>query len=97
MMIMATNCVSDSGDYCANTLPKPIHLVKRSNAGKTIELLFSGRFFSSGFRLLEELSKVSLLEYSINVVLSDSESFTFIRALITRFLVVEWRVNQVLT
>ena len=49
MMRMATNCVSDSGDYCANTLPKPIHLVKRSNAGKTIELLFSGRFFHQVF------------------------------------------------
>ena len=40
---------------------------------------------------------VSLLEYSFNVVMSDSESFTFMRALITRFLAVEWRVEPVLT
>ena len=40
---------------------------------------------------------VSLLKYSFNVVMSDSEIFIFMRAMITRFLAVEWRVNLVLT
>ena len=83
----------------ADPFPKPIHLAKWSNAGNSMELSFSIRFFfvPSGVRLLEEFLVVSLLEYSFNVVMSDSESFTFMRALITRFLAVEWRVEPVLT
>ena len=83
----------------ADLFPKPIRLMERSNTGKTIELLFSERFsfVPLDFRLLEELLVISLLEYSFNVVILSSENFTFIRALITSFLAVEWRVNSVLT
>ena len=97
-MRMATNFVSDSGDLFK-------YIAETDTFGGEIEcgednrvvIFWTFFFVPSGFRLLEELSKVSLLEYYFNVVLSDSESFTFIRALITRFLAVEWRVNQVLT
>ena len=71
----------------ADPFPKPIRLVERSKVGKTIELLLSERLFfvPSGFLLLEELSVSSLFEYSYIVLISDSESYSFIRVLITRF------------
>ena len=71
----------------SDSFPKPIRLMERSNAGNTMELSFSGRSSPppSGVRLFEELSVISSLDYSFNVLMSDSESFTFMRALITRF------------
>ena len=68
---------------------KPIRLVERSKAGQIVELSLSERFFflPPCVRLLEELSMSSLLEYFLSLIISDSESFTFIRG----------RVNPVLT
>ena len=82
----------------ADSFPKLIRLVERSKAGKQCNCHYlNSVFVPSGFRLLEELSISSLFEYCFNVVILDSESFTFIRALIARFFTVEWRTNPMLT
>ena len=57
----------------------------RANSG--IVIIWTIFFLPPFVRLLEELSMSSLLEYFLSLIISDSESFTFIRG----------RVNPVLT
>ena len=86
MMRMTTKFVNDGSDV-SGSVSETIRLVERSKAEKTMELSLTKRFFiPSGFHLLEKLSLSSLFDSSFSVVISDSENFTFIRALTTRFL-----------
>ena len=97
-MRVATNFVSGSGDSSgfisvADTFGGEVECGEYN----VVIIVWTICLVPSDVRLLEELSMVSLLEYSFNVVMSDSEIFIFMRAMITRFLAVEWRVNLVLT
>ena len=98
MMRVATSFVSDNGDSIgfiseADTFDGEVECGEYNG----IVIFWTIIFIPSGVHLLEKLSVVSLLEYCFNVVMLDSENFTFMRALITRFLTVELRVNPVLT
>ena len=98
MMRVVTNFVSGSGDSSgfisvADTFGGEVECGEYNG----VIILWMFFWVPPGVHLLEELSMISLLEYSFNVVMSDSESFTFTRAMITRLLAVEWRVNPMLT
>ena len=98
MMRVAANFVSNSGES-SGSISNTDTFGGEVECGEYngIVIFWTIIFIPSGVHLLEKLSVVSLLEYCFNVVMLDSESFTFMRALITRFLAVEWRVNPVLT
>ena len=80
-------------------LPNPTRLVDRSKAGKRIVFSFVvGSFlFPSGRRLLFEAESKMTGIHSWSVKMSGSFIFTYMSALITRCLAVEYKVRPVLT
>ena len=86
-MVVATNFVSDVSDMSKSLSENDTFSGKiegREDDG--IIIFWTDFLVPSGFRLFEELLVSSLFEYSFSVLISDSEILTFIRALITRFL-----------
>ena len=86
MMRVAANFVSNSGES-SGSISNTDTFGGEVECGEYngIVIFWTIIFIPSGVHLLEKLSVVSLLEYCFNVVMLDSESFTFMRAFIARF------------